>query len=203
MAVDKDAIEFIAQLRAQKALEDANKVIPIGQQFRVPAQEATGVFEMPKELASNVAKMEDFRPNTNYGKDIAEKYMQKAAEQGGQLEHLGGWSDKEKTFEQAVKEGSVPAVKKAPRMAGLLNMLGKAAMAAQGAEAAGKALKGDYKGAAMQAADAGSYLIPGVGEARGLYDLGMGELGTTPESEAIENPQSKQFQDLRKKLTQK
>lgn len=198
MAVDRDAIDFIAQLRAQKALEEANKVVPLNQQFRVPSQDVTSALEMPQEIASNVSKLDDYRPaNAAYGKDIAEKYMKKAAEQGSQMEHLGGWSDKERTLEQALKEG---AAAKEPRMLGLLNMLGKVATVAQGAEAAGKALKGDYKGAGLQAADAASYLIPGVGEARGLYDLGMGELGTTPESEAIENPQSEAFKQLRQKL---
>lgn len=85
----------------------------------------------------------------------------------------------------------------------IMPMLGMAALAPAAMGIAKKAQEGDLKGAALEAADTGSYLIPGVGQARLLGEAAMGELGTTPESEAIENPQSKQFQELRKKLTQK
>jgi hypothetical protein len=84
----------------------------------------------------------------------------------------------------------------------LMPQVGLGALAAGSLGVAKKLQDQDFGGAAVEAADAGSYLVPGLGEARMLGDVSMGELGNS-ELPPEELEKQARFNQVRQRLAGK
>ena len=102
------------------------------------------------------------------------------------------------------KEALVDLLKN-KKLAMALPILKAAGIGALGMSAVGvgqKALAGDIEGAGVDAADTGSYFVPGLGEARMAGDLSMGELGNS-ELPPEEQEKKERFNKIQQRLLNK
>ena len=203
---EKDALEKLLQNKKLGGKVDTKELM-------------THLADYSSKVGSGGAKTADFMEVKNMGRAPIDVLPEKILEKGGSVLPAEGMTSRFSgtmgKLEKPAQDFGKVVLKDAPKSAEALKLLkgsggfahlmpqvGLGALAAGSLGVAKKLQDQDFGGAAVEAADAGSYLVPGLGEARMLGDVSMGELGNS-ELPPEELEKQARFNQVRQRLAGK